>query len=71
MHLGSQRPLVGWLPNMHGRHPAVVIGLHIISNKILSLLLYDHARAGATPLAWSTETDFVVVVGHHNGAFQN
>ena len=34
---------------------------------MLGLLLGDHARVGATPSKWLTETASAVAVDHHNG----
>ena len=52
---------------MHGQHPAAAIGPRIIFSNIVGLPLGDHARAGAAPLPWPTETAFVVAVGHRDG----
>ena len=41
--------------------------LCIILSKLLGLLLGHHARAGATPLKWPTETAHVVAVDHLDG----
>ena len=67
MHVGSQQPLVVWLPNMYGRYPLAGKGLCIIFSKLLCLLLGDHACAVATPSKLSIETACDVAVDHHNG----
>ena len=66
MHLGSQRPLVGWLLNMHGQYREPAKDLSIVFVKVSGLVLGDHACAGATPLTQPTETVFAVAVGHDN-----
>ena len=70
MHVGSQRPLVGQLPNMHGQHPEPAKGPSITFAKVLGLLLGHHARADVTPLPWPPETAFVVAAGHCNCTLQ-
>ena len=42
----------------------------MIYSKLLGRLLDNHARAGATPSAWPTETALDVAVGHRNDVFQ-
>ena len=67
MHMGSQGPLVVWLPNMHGRHPWAAKGLCIICSKLLGLLLGNHACAVDTQSKWSTETACNAAVDHRDG----
>ena len=45
------------------------IGRSIIFNKVLGLLILlgDHARVGATPSKWPTETALTVAVDHCDG----
>jgi hypothetical protein len=45
MHVGSQCPLVVWLPNMHGRHTVPVIGRSGIFHVEIDILLGEHAHA--------------------------
>jgi hypothetical protein len=47
MHVGCQRRLVGWLPNMHGRHPVPAIGRSNIFHKLLDVLLGEQAHVMA------------------------
>ena len=70
MHVGSQRLLVGWPSNMHGRHPETAKGPSIILIKVLGLLIGDYARAVATPSPRPTKTAFGVTVGHCNDVLQ-
>ena len=70
MHLPLQRRLKRQLPNMHGQHPGVAIGLRIIFTNVIGLLLGDHACAGAMPLSWSTETVLAVTVDYLDGVAQ-
>ena len=65
--MGSQRLLVAWLPNMHGRHPWAAKGLCILFSKLLGLLLGGHASVGATSLKWSKETTCGIVIDHCDG----
>ena len=43
MVVGCQRPLNGWLSNMHGRHPVPAIGWSGIFGFVLGLLPAKHA----------------------------
>ena len=70
MYLPLQRRLKRRVPNMHGRHPAAVIGLRIMFSNVVGLLLDDHARFGATPSSWPTDTVLVVAVGHRDSVAQ-
>ena len=45
MHVGSQQPLVGCLPNMHGWHTSVANSRGNIFGNVSGLLLGDHACA--------------------------
>ena len=65
MHLLLQRRLKRRLSNMHRRHPAAVTGPDIIFSNLVSLLLGDHARAGATPSP--TDMAFAIAVSHCDG----
>ena len=44
MHVGSQCPLVAWLPDMHGQHSKSAKGQTIISAKVARLLLATHTH---------------------------
>ena len=55
---------------MHGRHIGQAKCLHIILGGVMQRLLASHARDGATPSKWPTETALVVVVGHRDGVVQ-
>ena len=67
-YVGSQQTLVVRLPNMHERHPWASKGLCITLSKLVGLLLGNHARAGATPSKWPTETAYDIAVDHRNGS---
>ena len=45
-------------------------GPSIIFGCVVQPLLAEHARAGATPSKWPTETALVVAVGHCDGVAQ-
>ena len=70
IHLPLQRWLKQHLPNMHAWHPVPEIGRSIIFNKVLGLLLGNHACAGAGPLPWPTEKNLTVAVSRCNGIAQ-
>ena len=52
---------------MHGRQPRAAKMLCIIYGKLLGLILGDHARVGATPSKWPTETVLALAVDHRDG----
>ena len=64
MHVESQRPLVRWFRNMHGRHPGQAKGPSVVFSCVIQYLLGDHACIGVTPSPWHTEMAFAVAVGH-------
>jgi hypothetical protein len=64
MYVGSQHQFKQQLPIMHGKYPVATIGPRIILSTVPSLFLVKHARAGATPSPWPTETVFVITVDH-------
>ena len=70
MDVPLQRRLKGWLPNMHGHHPELVVGPRIIFSTAAGLLIVNHTCAGATPLECPTETACAVAVRHYNGVAQ-